>query len=273
MLDTGHFEDVAEFLHSCVDSIKKNYPRFSNLQLAKRLGIPSSTFDRICKKEVQRPTFNHALKIAKEVCGPDRVQEFIKKYYPRMYMDFESVYPGNSEVPFVAPPAESHFQDAATYEILIMATTDVGLSRQKVADELGKRGLSTLERLLQNGILKEEGGTISLHGKINATQETVHKLLQNLLRNNYDLEAFGDHRNWLSLQYESVKSDVVVPQIRDILIEANQKIRKVMNAEESKGSDVIWTGLVFDSLAKHESDGTTKVNGQSNSQVNAKVIQ
>lgn len=251
MLNSGHFENVSEFLESCITTIKKNSPRFSNLQLAKRLGIPNSTFDRICKQEVKRPSFNHALKIVQEVCENGMVQDFIKKFYPSMYQDFESVYPGNKDVPFVTPEAEIFFQDSSTYEIMLLATCNNGLTREKTLEEFGKKGIAILEKLLQNGILNENDGHIGISGKINAKQDTVHKLVQNLIQNNYDIEAFGDHRNWLSLQYESVNLEVVAPKVREILIEANQKIRDVMNAPESQGNEVVWASLVFDRLAMH----------------------
>lgn len=253
MLEASHFEDLSEFLGSCVGKIKKAYPRFSSLQLAKRLGIPNSTFDRISKKEVQRPSFNYALKIVQEVCGEDNVQVFIKKFYPKMYEDFANVYPGNKDVPFVAPEAEAFFQDPATYELMMMATTAAGLTREKTLEEFGKRGIAVLEKLLQDGILKEEDNKISLEGPVNAKQETVHKFLQNLIKLSYDVDAFGDHRNWLSVQYESVNLDVVIPRLREILIKTNQEIRELMNAPESKGDDVAWAGLVMDSLSKHSS--------------------
>lgn len=251
MLEASHFEDLSDFLESCVSKIKKSYPRFSSLQLAKRLGIPNSTFDRISKKEVTTPSFNYALKIVQEVCEDESVQSFIKKFYPKMYEDFSTVYPGNKDVPFVAPEAEPYFQDPSTFELMLMATTNAGLTRAKTLEEFGKRGISTLDKLIQNGILKEENDKISIEGPVNAKQDTVHRVLQNLVKLNYDLESFGDHKNWLSVQYESVKSEVVVPKLREICIEANQKIRELMNAPESKGSDVVWAGIVMDSLAKH----------------------
>lgn len=151
----------------------------------------------------------------------------------------------------VAPEAEVYFQDPSTYEIMLMATTNAGLTRAKTLEEFGKRGISTLDKLIQNGILKEENDKISIEGPVNAKQDTVHRVLQNLVKLNYDLESFGDHKNWLSVQYESVKSEVVVPKLREICIEANQKTRELMNAPESKGSDVVWAGIVMDSLAKH----------------------
>lgn len=251
MLEAGHYDELPDFLGSCVDKIKKSYPRFSSLQIAKKLGIPNSTFDRISKCEVQRPSFNYALKIVQEVCGEDNIQSFIKKFYPKMYEDFSNVYPGNKDVPFVAPETEIYFQDPTTYELMMMATTAAGLTREKTIEEFGKRGISILEKLLQDGILKEEDQKISLDGPVNAKQDTVHKLLQNLVKLSYDVDSFGDHMNWLSIQYESVNLEVVLPRLREILIKTNQEIRELMNAPESKGKDIAWAGLIMDSLSRH----------------------
>ncbi|EPZ50884.1 hypothetical protein M902_1246 [Bacteriovorax sp. BAL6_X] len=251
MLDANQFADLPDFLESCVNKIKKSYPRFSSLQLSKKLGIPNSTFDRIAKKEVKNPSFNYALKIVQEVSTEENIQMFIKNFYPKMYENFESVYPGNKDVPFVVPEAEAYFQDPSTYELLIMATSSEGLTRERTLEEFGRRGLGILDKLITNGILKENNGKVSIEGPINAKQDTVKQVLQNLIKFNYDLDSFGDNKNWLSVQYESVNTEVVIPQLRDICIEANQKIREVMNNPESKGRDVVWAGIAMDSLVKH----------------------
>lgn len=57
--------------------------------------------------------------------------------------------------------------------------------------------------------------------------------------------------NWLSIQYESVNHEVVLPKMRKILIKTNQDIRELMNDPESKGKDIVWAGLIMDSLSRH----------------------
>jgi hypothetical protein len=263
MQKNNHFKDVSEFLASCVDKIKMNYPRFSNLQIAKKLGIPNSTFDRISKKEVEAPSFTYALKIAQEACNNDDLQSFIKKYFPQMFEDFVAVYPGNKDVPFVSPDAEEYFQDPSTIELMIMATTHAGICRNKTATEFGNRGLAILDKLIGDGILKEDGNKIFLGGPVNAKQDTVQKVLQNLINLNYDLDSFGDHLNWLTVQYESVNAEVVIPKLREIYIETNQKIRNIFRDPNSIGKDVVWAGLVMDTLSKHSNlDFNAKSNNQ-----------
>lgn len=255
-MDLNHVSDLKDFLSDCIRSIKKSYPNFSSAQLAQRMGLSSSTFNRIENREIRKPTFAYALKIVREACGEEKVQTFIKNHYPEMYKDFETTYPGNADAEFVPVEAESFFQDANTYEIMVMATTTNGLTRKIVGDEFGNRGLQTLDKLIEKGVLKEEHGKFTLGTKVNAGQETVKKLLQNLINTSYDLSLFGTHKNWLSLQYESVNSDIVIPKIRNVYINANKEIREILNAPENAGNDVVWAGLVMDSLLKKDKQNT-----------------
>ncbi|MCF8060861.1 MAG: hypothetical protein K9K67_16270 [Bacteriovoracaceae bacterium] len=211
---------------------------------------------QISKKEVQKPSFNYALKIVQEVCEEASVQSFIRQYYPNMYEDFTKVYSGNQDVPFVSPEAESYFRDPATYEIMLMATTELGLSRTVAKEEFGRKGLAILEKLVTENILIEKNGIVSMDGPINANQETVHKLFTNLVQMNYDVDAFGSKENWLSLQYKSVNSSYVLPKMMEVYKKANSDIREILNSPNSKGTDIIWAGMVMDTLTKKSDQNT-----------------
>lgn len=253
-MDSIQFSDLKEFLSDCIKSIKKSHPNLSSAQLAKKLNLASSSFSRFENREVKKPTFNHALKIVREACGETKVQDFLKLHYPDMFNDLAKTYPGNSDIEFVPQEAETFFQDSTTFELMMMATTNVGLTKEVVTSEFGKRGLLTLEKLVEKKILKDENGNFTLGTKVNAGQETVHKLLHNLINSSYDLDAFGTHKNWLSIQYESVDANKVTPKLRDIYIKANKEIREVFNAPENAGPNVMWAGLVMDSLLKEKQE-------------------
>ena len=123
-----------------------------------------------------------------------------------------------------------------------------------ITSEFGRQGLLTLEKLVEKNILKSENGKYTLGTKVNADQETVKKLFQNLVNSSYDLEAFGTQKNWLSLQYESVDAKKVAPKLRDIYVNANKEIRELFNAPDNTGSDIMWAGLVMDSLLKEKQE-------------------
>lgn len=252
-MDSVQFSDLKEFLSDCIKSIKKAHPNLSSAQLAKRLDLASSSFSRFENREITKPSFNHALKIVREACGETRVQDFIKLHYPDMYNNLTKTYPGNSELEFMPEEAEVYLQDPTAFELIMMASCNAGLRKEVVVAEFGNRGLLALENLIAKKILVEQNQIFTLGKKnLNFGQETVKKLLQNLVNSSYDLNAFGTQKNWLSVQYESVDKNKVTPKLRDVYIKANKEIREIFNAPENAGSDVMWAGLAMDSLLKKE---------------------
>lgn len=252
-MDSNQFSDLKDFLSDCIKSLKKTNPNLSSVQLAKKLDLTSSTFSRFENREIKKPSFNHALKIVREVCGETRVQDFIKTHYPEMYDNLAKTYPGNSNLEFLPEEAEVYLKDPAAFELIMMATSNAGLKKDIVIAEFGNRGLLVLENLVAKKILVEQNQIFTLGMKnVNFSQDTVKKLLQNLVNSSYDLDAFGTQVNWLSVQYESVNAEKVTPKLREVYIKANQEIREIFNAPENAGTNVMWAGLVMDSLLKRE---------------------
>jgi hypothetical protein len=254
-MDSVQFSDLKEFLSDCIKSIKKSYPNLSSVQLAKRLDLTSSSFSRFENREIKKPSFHHALKIVREACGDTRVQDFIKLHYPDMYNNLAKTYPGNVDLEFMPEEAESFLQDPTAFELMMMATSNAGLRKEVVVEEFGNRGLLVLENLIAKKILIEQNQIFTLGKKnLNFAQETVKKLLQNLVNSSYDLNAFGTQTNWLSVHYESLDANKVTPKLRDVYIKANKEIREIFNAPENAGTDVMWAGLVMDSLLKEKQE-------------------
>lgn len=252
-MDSIQFSDLKEFLSDCIKSIKKSHPNLSSAQLAKKLDLASSSFSRFENREIKKPSFNHALKIVREACGETRVQDFIKLHYPDMFSDLKKTYPGNADLEFLPEEAEVFLQDPTTFELIMMATSNAGLRKEVVITEFGNRGLLALENLIAKKILIEQNQIFTLGMKnVNFGQDTVKKLLQNLVNSSYNLDAFGTQTNWLSVQYESVNANKVTPMLREVYVNANKEIRKIFNAPENSGTDVMWAGLAMDSLLKKE---------------------
>ena len=62
---------------------------------------------------------------------------------------------------------------------------------------------------------------------------------------------FGTGKNWLSVQWQSVNPDYVVPRLREVFIKTRQKIDEILNAPEAKGDQVIWANMAMDGLTKY----------------------
>lgn len=250
MLELTPDTDLRALLRESIRDLKKSKPNLSSSALAGVLKIAVSTFGRIENGEVKRPDVATTTSIISACHGEKAVKDVLAKFYPEIAVNIDRVYKGNKEVPFIAPDAEKYFRDPSTHELMVAVTSNSGLTRESVQVEYGKRGLTALDDLIANGIVEEKTGKISLSGKINARQETVHQLVQNLVTHNYDLDSFGKKQNWLSLQYESVDLEKARPEIVKILQEAQAKLRTVFNSPEYQGNDVVWAALASDTLIK-----------------------
>lgn len=242
-------------LKKCIRQIKEAHPNLSTLQLSKKLGIPSATLARIENLDVVKPSFKYAIAILRAICPQDEgIDEFIAKHYPELSQTFNRVYSGNKNLRFVEPEADQFFEDHRTFEFMMMATSASGLTEAAVLKKYGMNGLQIVQGLVERGLLKRNGDALYYTTEnVNFGQDTIHKLAQNLITFSYDLEAFGNKLNWLSVQFESVNKDVVGPRMIEIMREANQKIRELLNSPEAKGKDVVWASLGTDYLDREDS--------------------
>jgi hypothetical protein len=163
--------------------------------------------------------------------------------------NFAKSYSGNADVDFIPRDAEKYFQDASTFELMMMASSNSGITKERVIAEHGSRGLSVLEKLVEKNIIHEKDGIFTLGmTKINADQETVKNLFNNLLNTNYNLDSFGKQINWLSIQFESVNRKKVTPILFDIYSRAYKEVRETFASPANAGEDIMWAGLIMDSL-------------------------
>lgn len=191
----------------------------------------------------------------RETCKDEDVQSFIKTHYPEMFHNFEHTYSGNAHLSFLSEEAESYLQDVNSYEIMMLATSNTDIKKIVIKEEFGNKGLEILAKLSKKGILIEkEDSYILKEENFNFGQETVQKLLLNLIEKSYNLEAFGTHTNWASVQYQSVDKNKVNPLIREIYKRTSAEIREILQNPSNKGDDIFWTGLTYDSLLSNDTN-------------------
>ena len=138
---------------------------------------------------------------------------------------------------------------------MLFVTSGVFVTAANIKEKFGSDGLKIVQDLLDKKILIKQGDEILLVKEtLNTSQETGQKLLQNLVTFNYDVSKFGEASNWLSVQYKAVDKTKVMPKLVEILKEANQKIREVLQSQNNEGSDVVWAGMAMDTLFQDQSD-------------------
>ena len=249
------FDMKSDFLSDCAKQLMDRYPKNQNFRfVADKIGISPSSFQRILKKEVKNPNFHLALKIVRALCPDGEVKKFVEKFYPEMIEDFVTVYPDNSDVPFVEPEVEDFFKRNETYLVMVMALNTPKLTRQKIGLELGRRGLVVLDQLVQRNIIKQKGEYLHIRGPVNLGQPGILALFKNFVNNHYDIDNFGMKDNWMSVNTLAVNADKAMPVLKEICEQANKKIWETLNQSEYKGEDIVWTGIVMDNLHPKRED-------------------
>ncbi|MAW06844.1 MAG: hypothetical protein CME61_01030 [Halobacteriovoraceae bacterium] len=242
-------EKLNDFLASSLNTLRKRENIKSLEDLSKALGITKSTVDRILKKEIKKTSICNGLKIVQKVYGQEKYTEFLKEYYPEVLGQMKKVYPNNTDAEMIDEKMNKFLESSFAYELIMKATSNYGISNLEALEEFGRRGLDILEELVKIEQIKKKGSRFYFDKKINTNQRVVQKLTENLIKNNYDIESFGKKDNWLSLQYESVNQEKVMPAVRQVLIEANYKIKNILNEETNRGDDIVWVSLLSDNLS------------------------
>lgn len=252
MLEARQFDDLSEFLQSCVNSIKADLPRFSSSQIAKRLGIPNSTFDRISKREVKSPSFAHALKIVRATVSDENIYDFISKFYPDFADDYEKAHTVAKDAIFASSSQESYFLDAASYEILMMISTHSGTTRDEIKELYGMQGLKALDQIAEVEAVEIEDGVYRIKNTVRPQLNVVKSLATNLISKNYDANKFGSKTNYLALMWERVNKEKVQPLLHQLNVDYHTKVWNLLSAKENQGEDLMWAVLSTDSFANNQ---------------------
>ena len=255
-METEQFQTQSDFMAHCAKVLMEKYPSNPNFRfVADQVGVSTSIFENILKKEGRATSFSNAIKIVRAACSDGQVKRFIEKFYPKMLPHFSNVYPNNSDVPFPSAEAEDFFKMASTYKIMLYALNTPDLTREEIGREFGRKGLTILDQLIQRKIIKKTNGeNIAIQGPLNLEQPALYALFKNLLTQNYDIDHFGEKDNWLSVQTQAVDLEKVMPVLREACTKMNRKISDILNDPKYKGRDIVWVGLVSDSLCKQKND-------------------
>ena len=248
------FENKTEFMAHCAQKLMEKYPKNSNFRyVSSKVGVSASTFERILKKEVTNPSLINIVKIFRAAYPDGDIGKFIEKFCPGLLPKLKNVYPHNDTVSFAASDAEEFFARSTTYEIMLYALSMPDLTRIEIGRLFGEKGLSILDQLISRGIIKKDGDKIFIEGPLKLGQTTSYDILKNLLGQNYDIDSFGNKENWLSVNTKAVDKEKAMPIIKEILAKAENDIWEALDAPELKGRDIVWAGLVMDSMQSNNS--------------------
>lgn len=136
---------------------------------------------------------------------------------------------------------EDFFKEESLFELLILAFSDTGLSREEVVLEFGQSGVRKIQRMLDAGLVKEIEGVyfgITEENSLFLSRDTVRKMAQFSL-NNLDAEKEGQ---WLSFQSNSYTKEQG-EKIKEIFKDTFKAISKIPTSKD--GDFVLSSSLLL----------------------------
>ena len=247
--------EIVQLARKGIEELKSKYPNYSSTQIASKIGMRQSTFSRIENKQAN-PSLNSIMKIFASLNKTYEISEVIKEFDPQLASSIKKNLQHNLETPVLGQRLAHYFSKSSYSNILLLALTQSGATREEISKKYGDHGQSKLEELLSVGILFESKGIIrGNEEKITLDQKTLKEMLVNCIQEHYNPEGFGKGETWLSLQTESVNKEKALRLIRQKLQKVYKEIKEeILYSPEYAGNDKVFVGMVADNLCEKTKD-------------------
>lgn len=258
-IDNTGSPSEADFLAECARIVKIKYRNESYKFVAEKIGIPTTTFHRMYNCEVKRADFNNALSLVKAACPDRNVREFIEeKNCDEFLKRYDETYPANGQLPFADSKLEQFLRNPATSVITVYILEKSGVTRKDVLYEFGRKGISTLNELIEAELVDEVRGKLLISSDINLSTEGMRDLSINLIKNcSSGSKSDSSIKNWESLDMRALNDDGIA-RIREITSKAALEAREVFNNPNMFGDKIAWAYFVSDTIADLCSEETTR---------------
>jgi DNA-binding XRE family transcriptional regulator len=247
-----------DLARDCVRELKSKYPNYSSAQIAKTIGMSQPTFNRI-ENEQTNASLNSLSKLLSAAGKTHKIADAIEMANPSLAITLKENMSHNIDTPVLSGDFAKYFANSEYRNILLLALSRSGTTRDEVKSEYGNAGIKKLDEMIASTILNEVRGIIKADDeKVSFDQDILRDTLVSCISEKYDTEKLGLGESWLSLQTESVNKDKAMTLIRSKLQATYKEIKEILYSPEYYGNDKVFIGMVADSLLK-QSSSTSEV--------------
>ncbi|AYF43061.1 hypothetical protein BALOs_0037 [Halobacteriovorax sp. BALOs_7] len=234
---------VNEVLRDKIRKYKKEHSRLSSNQIARRLGLPPSTFHRLEMGDVKNPGLDICVTVLNGLASKKDTAEFVREYFPEVH---ESLYGHFHEMAGYQKSNESidrFFKEPSTFKMMMKASTKYGLSEQSVLQENGRVGHKKFMELAANGVLQNKDGRFYTNNEnmildIDTRAKLSSMIYQDIAEN---CDESGNAMGAIEgCWFESLDAEKVVPLMKELVNEFNYQMSKIMMDPNNAGKDVIF---------------------------------
>jgi len=236
--------NVCEMLQSHIRNFKKEHPRLSGAQIARRFGVSTSSLNRIENGDIKNPTIEQAVKVLRATCGPETVAEFMRTYYPYIHHGLLDYFKASSERVELEEDVEQYFCDESTYMMMLFATTKRGLSENWVLQEYGRTGHQKFMKLAARGVLvNRDGRFFAGNGDIELSHKSALKVIEHVHKDAFnELTVTGENKNFSTyLEHARVDYKKIGKDISILIEDFRFEIDNILKKANGSGEDLVIT--------------------------------
>jgi len=231
---------------------KEQHPKLSSQQIAKRFDMSSSTLSRIENLDIKKPSLDQVIKVLRGTGATDDLVSYLDEFFPDIAKVYRNFYQNSAAEEFVKIDAEKYFESKDTFQIMLLAYSGQGTSREEVREIFGLSGEKQLEKLLKEKVLNEkQGGGIGDFGVVvKMSNSTTRKLFSLVVEHCYSEDNFEKGNNYINFRTFVGDRKKTMPKIQVVLKKARKEINNIIKEEEFNGSDHIFVGLISDLIIR-----------------------
>ncbi|POB13190.1 helix-turn-helix domain-containing protein [Halobacteriovorax sp. DA5] len=233
---------VNEVLRDKIRKYKKEHSRLSSNQIARRLGLPPSTFHRLEMGDVKNPGLDICVTVLNGLCSKKETAEFVREYFPEVHDSLYSHFMTSNQLDKYESNVEEYFRDQSTFKMMIGATTCAGISENEILQEYGRSGHTTFMKLAADGILKNENGRFYHGDKTKfldgATGAKVISLIYEEMLNEIRVHSRAQKSKY-DMCYESVDASKVKAELKELADEYFYNVKKIMFNPKNRGENIV----------------------------------
>ena len=243
----------------CLTDLKEKYPKFNDGQIAKILGLPRATFNRM-KNEEKTPKLDNMIKVLLGSGNIDLISnavELIENGLGKKLRSALEVSLSEKEIISENKRLENIFEDRDVFTAYLVADKKNGSTKGEVLSILGDRGSNAINTLVEKDLafiandkiyIKKNGHLVRSFGSIKYHLNTYSRF--------YKPESIGTKRNYVHSLSEGLNSKGLLAT-QEAHKKLHREIQKIYRDDQYQG-DIPAFSVAFCDTFSHNKDLISK---------------
>jgi hypothetical protein len=249
-LNNEIYTDWSAIVSKCMSDLKALYPRANDSGIAVKIGMTAPTFNRLKSLE---NVVKIVLGSGNKAILPQAVS-FIDEKLAENFDEIMAVSLKEKNAILNNKEIESLLQDQDIFVTYLLASCECGTTKNQISNILGKSGLTSIEKLLSNNLIKDEDGRISVmtDGILVRSFESIKAHLSTYARF-YKPNHVGQKRNYVH-SLSSGLNRKGIEKGQELHREFHEKMQALYRDENYKGEIPMFSVGFCDSFTSIESE-------------------